>query len=255
MSNPQPSSFSYRVLQIILAFMFCGLPGLAAAATASQWTGQITLYGWMAGIGGQIQPVRGAPVVSFEKSPSAVFKDINGAFFASGIARKGSIVLLGDFSYSSSSRQGLTPLGIPAQGKLTQRSLALLAGGRVLDDPGIITLDAMGGLRLWDINLSVSAPRIGVSASPGRVFVDPIVALRSNITLAPRWSLIAYGDLGGGTGSRFTYQLLGTINFQATRNLYLSAGYRRLYVDYQSGGTLFRGDLQGPIAGLTWRFF
>ena len=44
MSNPQPSSFSYRVLQIILAFMFCGLPGLAAAATASQWTGNGWLY-------------------------------------------------------------------------------------------------------------------------------------------------------------------------------------------------------------------
>lgn len=98
-------------------------------------------------------------------------------------------------------------------------------------------------------------PLAGVDRSPELSFVDPIVAARANIGLAPRWSVIAYGDFGGfGAGSKRTSQLLGTINYQASDSLYLSAGYRHLHVDHRSGGTRVDVVMSGPLLGATWRF-
>ncbi|WP_158972325.1 porin family protein [Chachezhania sediminis] len=230
------------------------LAGPAAAQTASQWTGQATAYVWGAGVGGDVTPFSGAPTVSFDRSLSEVLKDSDEFLFLSGFARRGNLVLFADLSYSSSSRSGLVPPGIPASGKLSQRSMTLAAGKRVVNET-TQTVDVMAGLRAWRVEGEVSVPLAGVSVSPTKSFVDPIIAARTNITLAPRWSVIGYADVGGfGAGSDLTYQVVVTANFQATENLFLSAGFRQLYLDYDSGGTAFNVTMAGPVLGATWRF-
>ena len=59
---------------------------------------------------------------------------------------------------------------------------------------------------------------------------------------------------GFGVGSRATWQLLGTVNYRLADQLTLSAGYRKLSVDYRSGGTRFDMRLGGPIIGATLEF-
>lgn len=225
-----------------------------AAATAQDWSGQVTLYGWGAGVSGDFTPFSGGPTLSFDKSLSEVLEDLDAAFFVTGLARRGDLVLFADFTYSASSREGLVPLAGPASGEVTIRSLTLAAGQR-FDVGGGTTVDAMGGLRAWRLDGQVSVPLAGISVAPTADFVDPILALRVNTPLAARWSLLGYLDIGGfGVGSDFTYQVAVTANYQMNDNLYLSVGWRHLYVDYSDAGTEFEGAMSGPLAAVTWRF-
>ena len=218
------------------------------------WSGQITPYVWAPGLGGDITPFRGAPTLSLDRSVSEVLKDSDGAFFLSGFARHDRLVLMGDFSWSSTSKGGAIPPGFPAEGKLTQRSLTLLGGWRAVSDDRM-TLDLLGGLRAWSIKSSVTVAGGLIQASPGKDFIDPVVAARANVALAPQWSLLLYADIGGfGAGSEHTNQILATVNYQMKEKLYLSAGYRQLSVDYKSGGTHVDVTMAGPLLGLTWRF-
>jgi hypothetical protein len=217
------------------------------------WSGQITLYAWGAGVGGNITPVRGAPRLTFDESLSDILADLDAALFMTGFARRGDLVLFGDLSYSKSSRKGTVPPGVRASGSLRQRALTFAAGRRVLH--GDTTVDLMAGLRAWWIEGEVRVPMAGVSTSPDRNLLDPILALRVNTQLAPRWSLLSYVDLGGfGVGSDLTWQVALTANYEVNERLYLSAGYRHLVIDYAKNGTVFDAAMSGPLLGLTWRF-
>lgn len=242
-----------------LAIAALGLLGILSSPVVAQtrgdlFNGQVTVYGWGAGISGDLTPFTGAPTLSFDKSLSEVLEDLDAAFFVTGLARSGDLVFLGDLSYSSSSKAGLVPPGAPASGEFTQRSVTLAAGHRVLQRSDR-AVDALIGLRAWRVEGQVSVPAAGVSVSPEKEFVDPIIALRGRLDLSPRWSTIGYLDIGGfGAGSELTYQVAVTANYQATENIYLSIGYRHLYLDYEDGGTAFEGSMTGPLLGVTWRF-
>ncbi len=228
-------------------------PG-AVQAGSSDWASQVTLYGWGASVSGDFRPFPGAPQLSFDRSFSDVLKDSDGAFFMTALARRGELVFFGDLTYSSSSRSGRVPPGIPASGKLTMRSATLAAGKRFQAGPRT-TLDLLGGARFWSIDGSVSVPLAGVSVAPEANFTDPIVALRTNTQLSPRWSLLAYVDAGGfGVGSDATWQAAVTANYKVSDHFYLSGGWRHLFVDYNDNGANFEGSMSGPIIGATYRF-
>lgn len=222
------------------------------ASAQDKWVGQLTPYVWAASVSGKLTPFRGAPNLTFDRSFSEGRGDVDGAFFLSGFARRDRLVLLADVSYSSSSRGGRIPPGVSAKGGLRQRSTTLAAGWRVHSAPSW-ALDVLAGARLWNINSSVSIPG-GPKAQTKKTFTDPLLALRSNIRLAPRWSAIAYVDAGGfGVGSDYTAQALLSANYQMNDNIFISAGYRRLSVNYKDSSTRIDWTMQGPLLGLTWR--
>ena len=233
------------------------LLALAAAPAAAQdgaWTGQVTPYLWGSGLGGDLTPFTGAPTVRIDKSFSEVLEDSDGAFFLSAFARRDRLVLLGDLSYAASSKEGRVPPGIPAEGKLTQRSLTLAAGWRLHDEDSF-SFDLLGGLRYWNLDASVEVPLAGISRAPGDSFADPLIAARANIRLSPTWSLLAYADYGGfGVGSEETWQWLATANYQPEGRWVFTAGLRVLSVDYRDGGTRLDARLAGPLVGASWRF-
>jgi len=249
--------FSFRSIVARAAasvFLMVGLGTSAQAQFKAAWRGQVTVYGWGAGIGGEFTPFTGSPTLSFDKSLSEVLEDLDAAFFVTGLAVSGNFVVFGDLSYSKSSKSGLVPPGVPASGEVSQTSLTLAAGQRVVDD-GTTTVDVLGGARAWWLDGEVNVPLAGVSLAPSKSFVDPIVALRVNHRIAERWTVLGYFDVGGfGVGSDLTYQVAVTANYQVTDNLFLSGGYRHLYLDYSDGGTSFDGALSGPLVGATWRF-
>lgn len=225
-----------------------------ALAQEGEWVGQVTPYVWGAGMGGDLTPFTGAPTLRIDKSFRDVLEDSDGAFFISGLARRDRLVLLADFSTSSSSRQGRVPPGIPGEGRLKQSSLTLAAGARVHASERA-SLDLLAGLRHWNVDASVDVPLAGISRAPGARFTDPIVAVRGNVTVNPRWSLQAYVDAGGfGVGSKQTYQWLATLNYQPGERWVFSAGMRALSVDYRDGGSRFDVRLAGPLLGASWRF-
>jgi hypothetical protein len=241
------------------AVAFAALLAAAPAAaqedgSAGEWTGQVTPYLWGAGLGGTLTPFTGAPTVRIDKSFSEVLEDSDGAFFLSAYARRDRLVLLGDFSYAASSKEGRVPPGLPAEGRLRQNSLTLAAGWRVHEGERV-AFDLLGGLRHWDVRAAVAVPLVGVSRSPGDSFTDPILAARANVGLSPRWSMIGYVDVGGfGAGSESTHQWLLVANYAATDTWVFTAGLRALSVDYREGGTRVDARLAGPLVGASWRF-
>lgn len=217
-------------------------------------SGRLVLSGHILCLGGDLHPRRGAPDLEIDKSFGDVLEDLDAAFFISGFARRDRLVFMGDFSTSSSSRGGRVPPGIPSNGDLRQYSLTLAGGYRALAD-GPFTLDLLGGVRVWDVRARVSSPVLPGRVSRSRSFADPIVAVRANLRLAPGWSLLAYGDVGGaGVGSEFTSQLAATVNYQVSDRILLSAGYRQLHVDYREDGMRVDVRMQGPLVGATLRF-
>lgn len=218
------------------------------AAAQDEWVGQVTPYVWAVGVSGDLTPFTGAPTLSFKRSFSEVRKDVEGAFFLSGFARRDRLVVLADFSYSSSSREGRVPPGVPAEGGLRQRSMTLAAGWRAYQEESW-ALDVLAGARFWNINANVNVTG-GPAARVEKSFTDPVLALRGNFQLAPRWSAIAYLDVGGfGVGSHRTVQALITANYQVNDNIFASLGYRRLDVDYRDVGTRIDWTMEGPPFG------
>lgn len=243
------------ILLSALAAAFAAAPVAAQEdAREGEWTGQVTPYLWGSGLGGTLTPFSGAPTVRIDKSFSEVLEDSEGAFFLSAYARRDRRVLLGDFSYAASSKQGRVPPGLPAEGELRQRSLTLAAGWRVHQGERL-AVDVLAGLRQWDVRTEVRVPLAGLARSPGESFTDPLLAVRGNVALAPRWSLIGYADVGGfGVGSEQTWQWLATVNYLHGERWAFSAGLRQLSVDYREGGTRIDATLAGPLLGVSWRF-
>ena len=252
---PRTPSESARARRLVAVAAALTLPLTGLAQTTDDgWTGQVTPYVWATGIGGTITPYTGARTMSFSKSISQTMKDADAAFFLSGYARKDRFVLLGDLSYSSSSKEGTVGGYVPGTARVRQRSLTLAAGYRAWAGENY-HVDLLGGVRSWKIEGSVGLLNGLLQASQRESIFDPILALRANLSLGPRWSAIAYADVGGfGVGSHATSQLLLTANYQVNDQLYLSAGYRRLALDYRRGGTRLDVVMAGPVLGATWRF-
>ena len=220
---------------------------------ADAWRFQLTPYVWMTGLDGQVRPFGGAPTANVNKSFSDVLDNLDAAAFINGTARKGHYVLQGDFSYAATSDKAALPLGLSAQAKIRQTSMTLTGGRNWALSPES-SLDLMAGLRLWQIKAEVNVPGLA-SAQSNTSFVDPIVAARWRYDIAPRWSALLYADMGGlSVGSKFTWQIQGSVNYQVKENIYLSLGYRQLSVDYRDGGKRLDFSQSGPIVGATFRF-
>lgn len=240
-----------------VAALALGLLGTQAwaqdKAAADAWRFQLTPYVWLTGLDGSVRPFKGAPTAHVNKSFSDVLDKLDAAAFLNGTARKGHYVLHGDLSYASTSDKAALPMGLSAHAKVKQTSLTLTGGRNWMLNPQS-SIDLMAGLRLWQIKADVKVPGLA-SAQSNTSFVDPVVAARWRYDIAPRWSTLLYADMGGlDMGSKFTWQVHGSVNYQLKDNIYISLGYRHLSVDYRDGGKQLDFSQSGPIVGATFRF-
>ncbi|MGH8054915.1 MAG: hypothetical protein ACREP4_13455 [Stenotrophomonas sp.] len=250
--------FQTKRVSLAMLLLVVGSVPLAQAqpsdgGDADGWRFQATPYVWMSGMDGQVRPFRNAPMANVDKSFSELMDSLDAAAFITGTARRGNFVLQADVSHASTSDSTPLPMGIAANVNVRQTSATVTAGyaWMTTERTGI---DLMGGLRYWDINAAVNVAGV-VSARSDSSFVDPIAAVRWRQSLAPRWSSVAYVDVGGfGVGSDATWQVLALANYQASDQLFLSMGYRHLRVDYRDRGKRLDLAMSGPMLGVTYRF-
>ncbi len=122
--------------------------------------------------------------------------------------------------------------------------------------------EALAGLRLTSLDNTLTLTTdsgVEQAASLTKTWVDPVVGVRVRVPLGARWSVAAYGDLGGfGVGSSFTWAAQVRVNWQVSRVVFVGLGYRILYQDYKtgSGSDAFTWNVttQGPLAALGARF-
>jgi len=222
----------------------------------------IPLYLWFSGLDGDVGAA--GTVVPANVSFADVFKQLNiGVMTALDVRRK-RIGLFTDLIFMSlSSDQMTTPVGpIPTYIGFKANVKELIvdpeAYARVIDgDRGFI--DVFAGGRFWKLNnsLNLFPPNNGTEVTVGQTqnWVDPVLGARFRLNLNKGLFLNLKGDAGGfGVGSQLTYQIYAGAGKEFKKRYAAFLGYRYLYVDYSSGGFLYRVHMSGLVTGFNIRF-
>lgn len=233
-------------------------PAPAERGAAPDWRFTVMPYVWASGVTGRLRPFEGGPTVDVDKSFGDVLKNLDSAFFLSFGAERGRFVVLGDVSRVASSSAGTVSVPgsgtAPAEGSLTTTTLTLAAGYRAVAAPRA-AVDVFGGLRTYRIEADVQVAGGLLAASPTRSITDPILGARATFALAPRWSAMLYGDVGGfGVGTKRSAVASVLVSYSFNDRFIVSAGYRSMWIDYNEGGTLADAHVQGPLLGAAFRF-
>ncbi|MGY6251643.1 hypothetical protein ACXIUS_29650 [Bosea thiooxidans] len=237
---------------------------VSRGSEAANWALQITPYLWASGLRGEVAPFRAGPTVGVSKSFGDVLDTLNFGGFLHVWHRNGRFVASADAMLVDTTESRAierVPIfgpvrGLSAKADTREINATLQAGYRIVETAPF-TLDLLAGARLWKVStkVTVSYGNFAVSLRESLDWVDPVIGLRAFYGLTDRLSIQAQGDIGGfGVGSRLTWQVVATANYVLTDRLSLSAGYKILKTDYRSGGQVFDTTLQGPVAGLTYRF-
>ncbi len=249
--------------------MLHAVPAGAQAADTSALTRpdrvlQITPYGWAAALDGKISPFRRLPAAHVRKDFKDILSDLNFAGFVQIWGRQDRFVFSGDMLYVNLGESqvigalpqiGPTP-GLSASVDTSQFTATAQAGYRVIETSRF-SLDLLGGARFWHVDTEVSLyyTTTTLKAKSSFGWVDPLVSARAFLRLTQDLSAMLHADVGGfGLGSRNTWQVLGTLNYDLGEAWTVSAGYKALSVDYRSGGHVYDATMSGPVFGVTYRF-
>jgi opacity protein-like surface antigen len=243
----------------------------AAQATGRDgeaWQYELTPYVWGAAMKGDVQS--GAlPRISVDMSFSDIWNNLDAGAMGSFEARKGRWGVFFDAIYmkisSAATAQRISPgpigatLTAAANVKMQQTLLSAAAVYRAVE--GASPVDVFGGLRYVkvdvdaDINGSLFALSGSVARSASKDWVDPYVGVRVQHPFANKWTLVAYGDIGGfGVGSDFAWQVAVGANYDFSKTVSGKFGYRIIDVDYDKSGFLYDMKSEGLYAGVGIRF-
>ncbi len=99
-------------------------------------------------------------------------------------------------------------------------------------------LDGGIGFRLIDLDVALDIQTINEnkSGSASKLWVDPIIILRSNHVIHNKWLIQLRGDVGGfGAGSDFTWQAQANIGYKFSKLFQTTIGYRYIGINYDKG--------------------
>jgi hypothetical protein len=100
-------------------------------------------------------------------------------------------------------------------------------------------VDALKSKLTKDIASALKS-QLGTSATLNERWLDPYVGFAGRYNFCKAWYLTGKADIGGfGIGSEITWQGYGALGCQVTRLIFLEAGYRYLYTDYDHGGFVY----------------
>lgn len=226
----------------------------AGADEADEWHVQVAPYLWMASLDGDLATISGLPTADVDASFSDIFENLDLALMVQGEVRYRRVGFLLDLAYLGLSADENTPGPLFSEVDVENDTFFTTLGPfyRALERDRV-TLDVFGGMRIWyvDTRLEFETGLVpGVQSSDDETWVDPLIGARGSVQILRSLSASAAVDIGGfGAASDFTWQLLGTLDFDPFSWLTLRAGYRHLDVDYDNSGFVFDAAMSGPILG------
>lgn len=257
------TSLRFIALAGLLATM---LPAGARAADlppvpdTSDWKFTVALYGWAAGINGEVG-VFGLPSQNIDLPFSDVVQHLDFAVMGLAEARKGRFMMGVDATYTDVGKAVKIPVSNPFIEKIDATNTALMLTGIVgygIYDTDMARLDLVAGARLWSVNndFEVKGGLLdGVSKSDGATWVDPLVGAKLRLDPLPKVYIASWAMIGGfGVGSDLMWDLMGGAGYDFSDHFSLFAGYRATSVDYSSGGFVYDVVEQGPVAALVFKF-
>jgi hypothetical protein len=220
----------------------------------SDWHFAVSPYLWFPGVHGTVGAFDHD--VSVHASPGDLLSNFRFGLMGLFDTRYKRIVIPIDMMWirlADSRSLPLTDEEISAKLNGSEFLLTPKIGYRVIDTQ-MIKVDALAGFRYWHFSQSLKFnPSVtGLNFSASQNWVDPLVGGRVLVDLSPKVSVSIGGDVGGwGTGSQLDYQFGGLLGYRIKPAVVLQAGYRYLYVDYRSGGSIVNLVTSGAIFGAT----
>lgn len=238
----------------------------APPAINSDWSAEITLYGWAMGINGTVQTFPRLPPVHANVGFNELLKNLDGGIMLSASAIADRYVLFGDLIYAkvSPKKNFRIDPGYNLSGTMTLDAtnfMGLAAGGyRVYVDP-TTSLDLMLGARVFSVDTSVNFA-LDVGSMPiadrqladrSKAWVDGVIGVRAIYKLTENIRLTGIA-FGGGLSSKYEWDLFASIGYDFNKNWSAFVGYRALGVNYRSDGFVYDVVQQGPVVGVSARF-
>lgn len=227
--------------------------------TDDGWEFTLGLYGWGAGLNGDIGAAGfTAPV---DLSFSDILDTLDMTVMGAAELRRGNWLFQLEGLYLRNSVKRLVanrPLLPSLTAKLTAETTRLeaVAGYRIVEN-GSTTVDLLAGAVYYDITntLNFYGPLAVRGVESGDDWIDPIVGVRVNQRLGERWSAQFRGEIGGfGVNANLVWQAVALVGYDFTESSTGFIGWRHAAVDYQNGGFLYDVYSTGPILGLALTF-
>ena len=139
--------------------------------------------------------------------------------------------------------------------------LATMAGTYRVFENETSHIDALAGLRVWDIDVTLnvdanigplgSAEKIG----DGDTWVDPVIGVKGGTAISDNVYLKGWAMVGGfGAGSDFMWDVFGGVGYDFNDWISAFAGFRGNGVDYKKGSFEWDVTMYGPMLGLGVKF-
>jgi len=229
------------------------------AATAEDWSGRLTVYGWFTALDVEatVTGPRGRTATGGGSADiGEVFDALNFAFFANAELRRGRWGLMGDLVYADLNFHRTTPRGVRRDLDLNSVLGTALVAWRAYEDERA-SFDLMGGARVVSMETVVSraGPLVSLRLAATETWVDPVIGVRGRYAIGERTSLFALGNIGGfGMGSEFSWEVTAGVSHDLTERLTGEAAFRSLSIDHDAGAVDQTIEMYGPMLGLSVRF-
>ncbi len=239
------SEIEYTALSTIIATALLASP-VANAGEPGKWTFDASLYGLAVGMSGDVT-VKGMPAevdFGFDK----VWEKLDFAMMGQ--------VRVGYDRWSLNADVIYMDLGTSSHGVVLEMQQWMVEP--TLSYRVSKYFEPLAGVRYNNLSAEIRGP-LGRNPGGTEEWWDPIVGANLTLPLGEQFSFNVRGDVGGfGAGSDFAWQAFPYFGWQFAPWGSLQAGYRWLYMDYEtgSGTSQFKYDLlnQGPQLGLTVHF-
>jgi hypothetical protein len=220
------------------------------------WHFAVSPYLWFPGVHGTIG-VLGRDI-SFKASPGDLLSHFRFGLMGLVEARYKRVLLPLDIMWIRLEDDKALPfpnlMVNTAKLKASEFILTPKIGYRLIDEEKI-KIDALVGFRYWHFgeNLKFVPSNFNLNFSNSQNWVDPVVGGCITGNLSSKVAVVIAGDVGGwGTGSQLDYQVAGILGYSIKPKVTLQAGYRYLYVNYRSGGTIIQPTTSGVLFGATF---
>jgi hypothetical protein len=235
---------------LVVVFLFTGAEGYAADSL-NGWKTEIAPYAWLAGVTGDFT-TNGLPVHIRESlSDVSDVLDFGGMLVVESTKDRAAILFDTAYVKLSDSRTSTT---LDMTESVTELAGAYTA---IVPDTTGLALDVLAGIRFWNVQNEVSIP--GSSQSGSQTWIDQFLGARTRFNLMKNILFVVRGDVGGfGVESKWSWNVIGTIQYGFSDSFSAGAGYRALFGRYVTGNSSneFKYDTTtaGPVIGISFRF-
>ena len=219
-------------------------------------------YLWLLGFNGTLgvgenqTKIDITPIDLYVKNLGSFLDALNGIYMGNGEIRKGDFgfvydILYADIGAGSSVSNNVLQANVDVGFSFAFGTL--LGSYRALESERM-HVDALAGLRVSNVNLSVGAQlggRPGTTASAEETWVDPVVGFKFGYDYSEKLTLKGWGMIGGfGAGSKFMWDVYAGADYQLTPQFSAFLGFRGGGTDYRKNDFVYDITNWGPMVGV-----